>query len=224
VPVYEFQFQVVWNNLGFLLTGLKYTFLITGFSIIGAMIVGLLAALLRLSKLPVVSQIIRFYIDFFRGTPVLIQLIWIYYALPIITGISLSAVTSAVLTLSLNMGAFLAEIFRAGIQSIDKGQREAAFVLGLTYGQTMRRIILPQALARMLPPIGSSMIIILKDSSLASFIAVDELLYQGYVLQSSTFRPLEILTVVALIYFVLTYPLTILVEQLERRSGVRERH
>jgi His/Glu/Gln/Arg/opine family amino acid ABC transporter permease subunit len=222
--VYQFRFEVVFNNMPFLLNGLYFTFLITVFSIIGALVCGLIAALLRLSRLPVISQLVRLYIDFFRGTPVLVQLIWIYYALPIVTGISFSALVSAIVTLSLNMGAFLGEIFRAGIQSIDRGQREAAFVLGLDYGQTMREIVLPQALARMLPPIGSSLIIILKDSSLASFIAVSELTYQGTVLQASTFRPIEILTVVALIYFFLNLPLTWLVEYLERRTGVRERH
>jgi polar amino acid transport system permease protein len=134
----------------------------------------------------------------------------------------MSAFVSTVLTLSLNMGAFLGEIFRAGIQSIDAGQREAAFVLGMTYKQTLRRIILPQALVRMLPPIGSSMIVLLKESSLASFIAVAELTYQGHLLQAATFRPIEILSVVAAIYFILTFPLSLLVQYLERRAGIGE--
>jgi polar amino acid transport system permease protein len=170
---------------------------------------------LRLSGIPVISQLVRFYIDVFRGTPLLIQLVWIYYALPIAIGISFSAFFSTVLTLWLNMGAFLGEIFRAGIQSIDRGQRDAAFVLGMNYRQTMHHIV---------PPIGSSMIVILKDSSLASVLAVPELTYQGTVLQASTFRPIEILTVVAVIYFILNYPLTLLVDWLERRTGSKDRH
>jgi polar amino acid transport system permease protein len=221
--IYEFQFQTVWNNMGFLLIGLRYTFLITIMSVLGAVAIGLVAALIRTSRVPILNGVVRFYIDFARGTPVLIQLVWVYYALPIVTGISMSALTSAILTLSFNMGAFLAEIFRAGIQSIDRGQREAAFVLGLNYRQTMGEIVLPQAFARILPPFGSSLIIILKESSLASVIAVPELLYQSTVLQASTFRPLEILTVVAVIYFLLTYPLTLLVGWLEERTGARER-
>lgn len=220
--MYTFRFDIVLKNLPFLLEGLGLTLQITIVSILCAMVVGLAAALLRLSKIPVVAQTVRAYIDLFRCTPVLVQLVWIYYALPLILGIRMSAFASAVLTLSLNMGAFLGEIFRAGIQSIDVGQREAAFVLGMTYRQTLRRIILPQALVRMLPPIGSSMIILLKESSLASFIAVAELTYQGHVLQAATFRPIEILSVVAGVYFVLTFPLTVLVQYLERRAGIGE--
>ena len=222
--MYEFRFEVVTRNLPFLLNGLYWTFQLTWMSVVGALVVGLIAALIRLSGIPVLSQLTRLYIDFFRATPLLIQLIWIYYALPLFIGVSFSAWFSTVLTLWLNMGAFLGEIFRAGIQSIDRGQREAAFVLGMNYRQTMREIILPQAFARMLPPIGSSLIILLKDSALASFIAVPELTYQAHVLQASTFRPIEILTAVAIIYFMLNYPLTLLVDWAERRSGIKERH
>jgi polar amino acid transport system permease protein len=220
--MYAFRFDIVMKNLPFLLGGLELTLEITIVSILCAMAVGLVAALLRVSKIPGVSQAVRAYIDFFRCTPVLVQLVWMYYALPLVVGIRLSAFTSTVLTLSLNMGAFLGEIFRAGIQSIDAGQREAAFVLGMSYRQTLRRIILPQALVRMLPPIGSSMIVLLKESSLASFIAVAELTYQGHVLQAATFRPIEILSVVACVYFALTFPLSLLVQYLERRSGIGE--
>jgi polar amino acid transport system permease protein len=222
--MYQFRFEIVFRNLGYLLDGLYWTFAITGLSLVGALVFGLVAALLRLSGIPVISQLVRFYIDVFRGTPLLIQLVWIYYALPIAIGVSFSAFFSTVLTLWLNMGAFLGEIFRAGIQSIDRGQRDAAFVLGMNYRQTMRHIVLPQAVTRMLPPIGSSMIVILKDSSLASVLAVPELTYQGTVLQASTFRPIEILTVVAVIYFILNYPLTLLVDWLERRTGLKDRH
>jgi polar amino acid transport system permease protein len=222
--MYQFRFEIVFRNLGYLLDGLYWTFAITGLSLVGALVFGLVAALLRLSGIPVVSQLVRFYIDVFRGTPLLIQLVWIYYALPIAIGVSFSAFFSTVLTLWLNMGAFLGEIFRAGIQSIDRGQRDAAFVLGMNYRQTMHHIVLPQAVTRMLPPIGSSMIVILKDSSLASVLAVPELTYQGTVLQASTFRPIEILTAVAVIYFILNYPLTLLVDWLERRTGLKDRH
>lgn len=220
--MYTFRFDVVMKNLPFLLGGLGLTIQITGVSVCFALVVGLTAALLRLSKIPGVTHLVRAYIDLFRCTPVLVQLVWIYYALPLVLGIRMSAFASTVLTLSLNMGAFLGEIFRAGIQSVDAGQREAAFVLGMTYRQTLRRIILPQALVRMLPPIGSSMIVLLKESSLASFIAVAELTYQGHLLQAATFRPIEILSVVAAIYFILTFPLSLLVQYLERRAGIGE--
>lgn len=214
-----FNFQDAIKNGIFLLSGLGLTLKITLFSLIGAVVIGLVAALLRISRIPGIAHLARLYVDFFRCTPALVQLVWLYYALPISFGFDLSAFSAAVVTLSLNMGAFLSEIFRAGIQSIDKGQREAAFVLGMSYWQSMQIVVLPQAIARVLPPIGSSMIVLVKDSSLASFIAVPEMTYQGQILQAATFRPVEVLTVVAVIYFVLNYPLTLVVRYLENRSA-----
>ena len=222
--MYSFNFAIVIRNLPFLMTGLGWTIKLALMAIAGAIVVGLFVSLLRLSKLPVISQIARFYVDFFQSTPLLVQLIWIYYALPILLNISLSAYLSTVLALWLKQGAFLAEIFRAGIQSINRGQSEAAFVLGLTKRQALADVILPQAFARMLPPIGSNLVVIVKDSSLASFLAVPELTYQATVLQSSTFRPIEVLTVLALIYFVVNYPLGLVVSYLEERVGSAERH
>lgn len=216
---FTFNFHDAIKNGTFLLSGLGLTLKITLFSLIGAVVMGLVTALLRISRIPGIAHLARLYVDFFRCTPALVQLVWLYYALPISFGFDLSAFSAAVVTLSLNMGAFLSEIFRAGIQSIDKGQREAAFVLGMSYWQSMQIVVLPQAIARVLPPIGSSMIVLVKDSSLASFIAVPEMTYQGQILQAATFRPVEVLTVVAVIYFVLNYPLTLVVRYLENRSA-----
>jgi polar amino acid transport system permease protein len=170
-------------------------------------------------KFPLV-QIAYVYIDFFRTTPALVQLIWIFYVLPIILGLNLSPFTSGVIALSLNAGAFLAEVFRSGLQSISQGQHDAAYVLGLRRDQTWLRIIFPQAFRRVLPATGNVLIGLLKDSSLLSVVAVPELTYQMQTHVAVTFRPLELYTGLAIMYFVLTYPMSLAVSALERRYRV----
>lgn len=221
--MYQFHFDVLTGYVGMLLSGVGYTLIITAISFVLSMLIGIVASQLRLSKMRPAVWLTTTYIDIFRCTPALIQIVWIYYVVPILFNISLNAVTAGVVALSLNGGAFLAEIFRAGIQSIDPGQRDAARVLGLRRGETFGLIILPQAVRRVLPAICSNAISLLKDSSLVSVLAVGELMYQGQTISSLTFRPLEALTVVAIIYFILTYPLTILVVFLERRYRLADR-
>ena len=221
--MYQFHFDVLTGYVGMLLSGVSYTLIITAISFVLSMLIGIVASQLRLSKIRPAVWLTTTYIDIFRCTPALIQIVWIYYVVPILFNISLNAVTAGVVALSLNGGAFLAEIFRAGIQSIDPGQRDAARVLGLRRGETFGLIILPQAVRRVLPAICSNAISLLKDSSLVSVLAVGELMYQGQTISSLTFRPLEALTVVAIIYFILTYPLTILVVFLERRYRLADR-
>jgi polar amino acid transport system permease protein len=184
---------------------------------LGGMAIGLLVALVRIARVPLIDHAASLYVDFFRATPVLAQLIWIYYALPILTGKSLTAFVTGAIGLSLYAGSFLAEIFRAGILSVERGQSEAALALGMSRSQTMRRVILPQATVRMLPPIGSSFITLVKDSALLSIISVPELMRQSETLASLTFRRMEVLTVAALLYFALTYPLSQGVNWLHRR-------
>jgi polar amino acid transport system permease protein len=181
------------------------------------LLIGVLVALVRIAQVPVINGIATLYVDFFRSTPVLAQLIWIYYALPIITGKSLTAFVAGAIGMSLYAGSFLSEIFRAGILSIERGQTEAALALGMSKSQAMRRIILPQAVTRMLPPIGSSLITLVKDSALLSVISVPELMRQSETLASLTFRRMEVLTVAAFIYFAMTYPLSRGVDYLHRR-------
>jgi polar amino acid transport system permease protein len=186
-------------------------------AMVGGMAIGLVVALLRIARVPVLNGLASLYVDFFRSTPVLAQLIWIYYALPILTGQSLTAFVAGSLGLSLYAGSFFSEIFRAGILSVERGQAEAALALGMTQAQAMRRVILPQAVVRMLPPIGSSLITLVKDSSLLSIISVPELMRQSETLASLTFRRMEVLTVAAVIYFGLTFPLSRAVDSLHRR-------
>lgn len=213
------SFQQVLQYWPFLLSGIELTILVSLVAMAGGMAIGLLVALVRIANVPVVNPLAVLYVDFFRSTPVLAQLVWVYYALPILTGISISAFAAGSLGLSLYAGSFFSEIFRAGILSVERGQTEAALALGMNRTQAMRRVILPQAMVRMLPPIGSSLITLVKDSALVSIISVPELMRQSEALASITFRRMEVLTIAALIYFALTYPLSRGVDYLHRRMA-----
>ncbi|PLM47163.1 ABC transporter permease, partial [Klebsiella michiganensis] len=157
------------------------------------------------------------FVEVFRNTPVLIQLIWFYYAFPVLVGIQFSTFGAAALALTLYTAAYSTEIFRAGLQSIERGQWEGAKALGMPPGVMLRRIILPQVFRRMLPALTNRMIELAKVTSLASILTVNELMYQGRLLSSTWYRPVEIFTVVALLYFVLIWPGSYLAARLERR-------
>ena len=203
----------------FIVTGLRWTIEVSVLAMIFSSIIGLVAALARLSGYRVVDAAVSIYVDFFRTTPLLVQLVWIYYALPILSGYALTSVQAGVLGLSLYTGAFLTEIIRAGILSVEREQREASLALGLTRAQTMRRIIIPQAVMRMIPALTGVFMNLVKDSSLTSVIGVTELMRQTQVLSSYMQRNMEPLIVAALIYFCLTYPLSLLSSYLQRRNG-----
>jgi His/Glu/Gln/Arg/opine family amino acid ABC transporter permease subunit len=219
---YKFDWDVVFNRdmITIIVLGLKYTLLISALSLLLGNVVGLLAALMRISRKVPFTQIAYIYIDFFRTTPALVQLIWIFYVLPILLGINLDPISAGVIALSLNAGAFLAEVFRAGIESISKGQRDAASVLGLSRIQSFVYVLLPQALRRVLPATGNVLIGLIKDSALLTTIAVPELTYQIQTDVARTFRPLELYTALACMYFALTYPLSLAASALERRYRV----
>lgn len=206
---YQWQFDLVLHHLSFLLQGVGATLGVCLISFGAAMVIGLVAALLRLSRIRPLRLISQIYVDLIRSTPLLIQLVWIFYALPLLTGWSLSVMETGVLALSLYGGAYLSEVFRSGIYTIDEGQFEAAQAIGLRSDQMWRRIILPQALTVMLPPITSTFITLVKKSSLLSVIGVPELMFQMMALNTTTFRSLEIFTVGSGIYFLLTYPIAI---------------
>ena len=222
IAAYHWDWSAVFNHaVGQLaLTGLKYTLEVCALSFVFGSTLGLIVAGLRMSRTPPFTQIAYIYIDFFRTTPALVQLIWVFYVLPILIGVSLSPVTSGVVALSLNASAFFAEVFRGGIQSIPQGQWDAASVLGYRWRSTVFRIILPQGLRRALPATANIFISLLKDSSLLSVIAVPELTYQAQTQAAQSFRPLELYTALAVAYFVLTYPLSLASTWLERRFRV----
>ena len=165
---------------------------------------GLTAGLARLSRTTVIRSLAVSYIDFFRGVPLLVTLVWIYYGVALLFGINISAFAAGVFGLGITLGAYLAEVFRSGVQAIPQGQTEAAYSLGLNRRQTMRRVILPQALRIVVPPLANSFIGMLKDSSLVAILSVTDLMRVGMIVAADTFRAFEAYTCVAVIYYVVT--------------------
>jgi polar amino acid transport system permease protein len=218
---YQWHFEVVGESLAFLLGGLGLTVGLSVLSMALSLVLGLLVSFARLAPWRLLRAIGSLYSDFLRGTPLLVQILWIYYSLPILTGVVFSPFVSATIALTLNLSAFISEIYRAGIQSIGRGQREAALALGMSQWQAMRRVILPQSIRRVLPPLGSVWVSLFKDTAIVSVIAVSELMYRGKVLSIETYRPVEIYTVVAIIYFLVTYPQARAVDWLFERARVR---
>lgn len=193
------------------------TVIVTVTSMFFGMMLGLLVALLRMSQFRFLQFLTGLYIDLLRSTPLLVQLIWVFYALPILIGYALEPFVAGVLTLSLNVSAYLAEIYRAGILSIPLGQRHAGLALGMTGLQVLRRVLLPQAVTRMLPPIGSQFITLFKESALVSLINLQDLMWQAQSLAAFTMRSIEVLTAAAVIYILLTFPQALVVNYLHKK-------
>ncbi|HEY0524675.1 MAG TPA: amino acid ABC transporter permease [Stellaceae bacterium] len=214
---YTWDFSLLWGYRWVFAAGLGYTLAYTAACVVLGLALGIAVGIARLSRRILVTVPLVAYVELFRCTPLLVQLVWFYYALPVLSGIEMSAPTAAVLTLSLYGGAFYAEIVRGGIVSIERGQWDAARAIGMTRGLIMRRIILPQALKRMTPPLMNQSIIQLKNTSLVSVLAVADLLYQGQVITAATYRPLEVYTMTAALYFAVLFPMTLGVQALERR-------
>ena len=205
------------SNLGFLLDGLYYTVLISLCAILISVVIGLLIALPGLSSRRRYRGINRTYVELVRAVPILVLILWVYYGLPQLAGISISVFWAGVLALALSDSAFEAEIFRAGIQSIDKGQYEAAHSISLNYTDTMRYVILPQAIRRILPALGNQLVYMLKMSSLVSIIGLQELTRRANELVVTEYRPLEIYTILVLEYLFLILIVSAGVRWLENR-------
>ncbi|AKS39702.1 amino acid ABC transporter permease [Anoxybacillus gonensis] len=213
----DFRFNMIVEYAPFFLKGVLWTI---GLSLVGIFFGTILGLAIGLGKM-VQSRLVRlpfdWYVHFFRGTPLFVQILLIHFGvMPIFTA-QPNPLVSGAISLSLNAAAYIAEIFRAGIQSIDRGQMEAARSLGMTHVQAMRYIILPQAIKRMIPPLGNEFIVLIKDSSLAAIIAAPELMYWGRAMQGQYYRVWEPYLTVALIYLVLTLSLSKLLHRLERR-------
>ena len=211
-------------NLLFLLSGLYYTVLLSFCAILISIVVGLIIALPGLSARRSLRRINRVYVELVRAVPILVLILWVYYGMPQLAGISISVFWAGVIALALSDSAFEAEIFRAGIQSIAKGQYEAAHSISLTYTDTMRFVILPQAIRRILPALGNQLVYMLKMSSLVSVIGMQELTRKANELVVTEYRPLEVYTVLVLEYLVLILIVSAGVRWLERRMQVDERH
>lgn len=216
----EFRWDVIQRYWPLLMSGLGLTIQLTVIAVSIGTVIGLIASLFRLSKVKPVGWLAKAYVDFFRGTPLLVQILLIHTGLPPLLGIPpIPRMVSGIIALSLNSGAYIAEIFRAGILSIDRGQMEAARSLGMTYGQAMVNVILPQAFKRSVPPLGNEFIAMLKDSSLVSIISVQELMMTGKIIVGRSYRPFETWIVVALFYLAMTMTISQFVGYLERRLG-----
>jgi glutamine transport system permease protein len=209
------------NAFPYLIQGLQVTIYIFFIAIILGFIIGLVVALLRLAPLKILNWIAKIYVDAIRGTPFIVQLFFIYFGLNSLAWISLDNTTAGIITVAINAGAYFAEIIRAGIQSIDKGQTEAARSLGLNAQQTMRHIVLPQAFRRMLPTFTNQAIISLKDTSLLSVIGIADLTQEGRIQAAATFDAFNVYLIVGIIYFVVIYLLSMLASYVERKFVLR---
>ena len=214
---YEWSFGFLWHYQRLLTIGIEVTLAYTIGTIFLGLVLGLLIGLGRLSKSWLINAPLIAITELFRCTPLLVQIVWFYYALPVVLNIQIPATIAAVSVLSLYTGAFYAEIFRGGILSIESGQWDAARALGLGRWRMMRLVILPQAIRRMVPPFLNQSITQLKNTSLVSTIAVPDLLYQGQLITADTYKPLEVYTAVAIIYFAMLFPMTLIVKAYERR-------
>ncbi|MFZ2101786.1 MAG: amino acid ABC transporter permease [Oricola sp.] len=215
--MYHWDFYTVLQSFDLFLIGIWTTFLYTIGSIAIGVVVGLTTCFARLSRFPVLRLLARSYQELFRCTPLLVQILWAYYALPMLLGFTISNTMAGLLTLSFYVGSFYAEIFRGGINAIDKGQREAAVAVGMSGIQSMRYIILPQAVKKMLPAFINQSVIQVKNTSLLYAISIAELTYMTSVVNSETYRPLESYSLAAIMYFSMLFPLTQIADYFERR-------
>lgn len=218
---YQFRWDTIPHNFDFLISGMQMTLLISAITLVLAMLGGLVIALLDMSNYKLARAVGVTIGEVIRNTPILVQLLWVYYVLPIFLGININGFTALVVGLSIYSSAFIAEVYRAGIQAVPVGHREAAQVLGLSPPQTFMRIVLPQAVRMTLPPLAANFVQLIKYSSLGAVISVGEITRRGMELSASTFRPLEIFTFIAVVYFFICWPLAMSIRYWEGRLARR---
>lgn len=219
-----FDFGLIWSSLPLLIMGAGITIEITVIAVGIGFFLGLITSICRLSKVKILEIIAVCYINIIRGTPMLVQIFLIYFALPALIGVRINPFVAAVAACSINSGAYVSEIFRAGIQSVDRGQMEAGRSLGLSWMQTMRYIIIPQAFKRVIPPLGNEFIQMTKETSLVSVIGFEELTRRGQLIIAKTYGTFEIWLTVAAIYLIMTLTIARLVSFLEKRFATDDRN
>ncbi|GHC28903.1 amino acid ABC transporter permease [Aidingimonas halophila] len=217
---FVFDWQAAFASIPHLLTGIPWTLLISFGGLAIGFIIGIIFGLLRISPISWLRWLATTYIEVFRGTPVLVQVLFIFYGLPQLLGGPINAVVAGIAAIAVNSGAYISEIVRGGVQSIERGQREASLSLGLSRTQSFRYVIWPQAFRRMIPALGNQGIISIKDTSLFSVIGVGELVRQGQVYIATTFNALEVYFMVAILYLVITLSLSLALRMLERKGLV----
>ena len=213
----DFDFSVITANWRFLAAGVWITLLLALASGAASLVTGFVLALLRMRGPHWLRPVIVFYIDSMRAIPVLVVLVWTFFALPIVADVTMSPFMAGLIGLTAHLSAYAAEIVRAGIESVRPGQTRAALALGMSHPQILRRIVLPQALVRMLPAFGSLLSVTIKDTAIASVIAVPELMRQSETVAGQSFQPIEVYTFAMLMYFLLLYPVTRGVDRFYRR-------
>jgi polar amino acid transport system permease protein len=214
---YQFRWDTVWGSFDFLMSGLQMTLIISAVTLVLAMVGGLIIALLDMSRFRALRWIGVSIGEVVRNTPILVQLLWVYYVLPIVFNVRIEALVALIIGLALYQAAFISEVYRSGIQGVPKGHREAAQVLGLSPLQSFRRIVLPQAVRMTLPPLASNFVQLIKFSSLGAVISVSEITRRGMELSATNFRPLETFTFIAVVYFFICWPLAMAIRWWERR-------
>lgn len=216
------DWNIVWVHRYDLLHGAGLTVLLTVLTMVVAVPAGILLALMRLSKSKVLSGASQVFVEFFRNLPLILVVYWAFYVMPVFLHIEFSAFTTGLVALCLNVSAYNAETFRAGINSIRKGQMEAAVAVGMSRWQAMKKVVIPQAWRRVLPVLASTWVSLFKDTSLVSVIAVGELAHVALQIRSSSFRVLEMLTAMAIIYWLMGYPQAKLVDWIQKKFEVKE--
>jgi polar amino acid transport system permease protein len=217
-----FDWSVVWQYRHALFEGVLLTILLTVLTMLFAVPGGILLALMRLSRSKLLSGMSASFVELFRNLPIILVVYWAFYVMPVFIGLELSAFTTGLVALCLNVSAYNSETFRAGINSIRKGQTDAGLALGMSRGEVLREIVIPQAWRRVLPVLASTWVSLFKDTSLVSVIAVGELAHTALQIRSQTFRVLEMLTAMAAIYWLLGYPQAKLVDWIQKKFEVKE--
>ncbi|MDC6160525.1 amino acid ABC transporter permease [Achromobacter xylosoxidans] len=213
----DFDFSPIVDNWRFFASGLGITVALSAVTAVSSILLGLVIALLRLYGPRWLRVLLVFYIDSMRAIPVLVVLVWIYFAFPLLAGVTFAPFWAALVALTLHIAAYSAEVIRAGIESVRPGQMRAGLALGMSQAQALRKIILPQATIRMLPAFGSVLTVAIKDTAIATVIAVPELMHKAETIAGQSYRPIEVFTAVIVAYFVILFPVTRGVDRLYQR-------
>jgi glutamine transport system permease protein len=219
---FDFKSSVMWESVPMLLIGMKWTILITIFGLLIGFVLGAISGLSKISRNVFLRKIAGIYIESIRGTPIMVQVMFIYFGLPMALGMRINPMVAGILAIALNSGAYIAELVRGSFQSIETGQSEAGRSIGLTHFQTMYYIIWPQALKRMIPPLGNQFIISLKDTSILVVVGVGELTRTGQEIIASNFRAFEVWITVALMYLVMTLSISKVLNHIEKKMDINK--
>jgi polar amino acid transport system permease protein len=213
----DFDLSPIYESWEFLAAGLMTTLMLSLLCAVASLVAGLTLAVGRVYGGGTLKALIGFYVDTMRAIPVLVVIVWIYFALPLVTGVNLPPFWSAFLAITIHVAAYVTEIVRAGIESIRQGQVRAALALGMTYYQVLKIVVLPQALIRVLPAIGSIVSVTIKDTAIASVIAVPEYMKQSETVAAQSFHPIEVFSLAMIVYFAILFPATRMIDSLYRR-------